>query len=388
MVIERATGEVAHVPMAFGVQGSTLMQVAQRISDVVIARGGSASAVLSDNRDLALTAPVHNRYVDYTSVCPREWFSCGELAVDIAAGRAGLLRPHHGHQYDPAIADVQHHPPRTVLLYEGHYASASLPQWRAVRETSEVVLYVHNPLSRTYGRRELTRLLDAADRVAFCADHLRRNVVQRIGREDDRFFTALNGVDTAFQIGGHREPGDGVFDVVFVGRVTEKKGVHLALEAVGRAATRLARPVRLRVIGSASHAAGEPLTHFERTLREVAETLSCEVQFLPFTPQAEIIEILSTASAVCIPSQWAEGLPLVALEAMAAGVPVVCSDSAGLVEACGDAAMIVPHGDSAGMADAFVRLAQDDKEWASRSQASWDRAAHFTWERTVDALLG
>lgn len=374
--------------MAFGVQGSTLMHVAQRISDVVIARGGRAVAVLSDNRGVSLSPPVENRYVDYTSVCPREWFTRRELAVDIAAGRAGLLRPHYGHLYDPAIDVLQERPVGTVLLYEGHYASASLPRWSRVRDAAQVVLYVHNPLSRTYGRRELRRLLDGADRVAFCADHLRQDVVRRTGRDDARFVTVLNGVDAVFRIGGDRQAPDGVFDIVFVGRVTEKKGAHLALEAAGRAAARVGRSVRLRIIGSTNHAAGEQLSDYERALREDARALSCEVEFLPFTPQSEIVGILSAASAVCLPSQWAEGLPLVALEAMAAGVPVVCSDAAGLVEACGDAAMIVPGGDPAGMADALVRLAEDEHEWLSRSRASCERSGRFTWERAVDALTG
>ena len=388
MAIEREAEDVAHVPMAFGVQGSTLMNVAQRISDVVTARGGRAVAVLSDNRDVALGAAVENRYVDYTAVCPREWFSRTELAVDIAAGSAGLLRPHYGHLYDPAIDDLRQRPVRTVLLYEGHYASASLPRWRSLRESSEVVLYVHNPLSRTYGRRELTRLLDAADRVAFCAEHLRRDVEQRIGREDPRFATVLNGVDDVFRVGADRQPGGGVFDVVFVGRITERKGVHLALEAAARAAKRLERRVRLRIIGSPNHAEGEQLSEYERSLRDRARSVPCDVDFLPFTPQAEIVEILKTASVVCLPSQWAEGLPLVALEAMAAGVPVVCSDAAGLVEACGDAALVVAGGDPSGMADALVVLAQDEDEWVSRSRASWRRSSLFTWERVVDALTG
>lgn len=383
----RSPVEVAHVPMAFGVQGSTLMNVAQSLSNAMLARGGRASAVLSDNRDVALSEGVENRYVDYTTFCPREWFNRRELAIDVAAGRAGMLRPHYGHLYDPAIADLEQRHASTILLYEGHYASASLPRWKAVRETSEVVLYVHNPLSRTYGRRELTRLLDSADRVAFCADHLRRDVVRRTGHEDVRFLTVLNGVDDAFRVGEHREPPEGVFDVVFVGRVTENKGVHLALEAVGRAAAQMSRPVRLRVIGSANHASGEQLSDYERGLRELARTLPCEIEFLPFTPQAEIVEVLRTASASCIPSQWAEGLPLVALEAMAAGLPVVCSDSAGLVEACGDAAIVVPAGDPVGMAAALVRLS-DDEEWVRRSRASWERSSAFTWDSALDALLG
>ena len=90
---------------------------------------------------------------------------------------------------------------------------------------------------------------------------------------------------------------------------------------------------------------------------------------------------------MCLPSQWAEGLPLAALEAMATGLPVVCSDSPGRVEAWADAAIVVPGGAPDGLAAALVRLAEDD-EWARRSRASRERASAFTWEGAVSALIG
>ena len=379
--------EIAHVPSAFGRQGSTLMTVAQRISDVIEGMGSRSSAILSHNRELTLHGAVDLHFVDYTSVCPREWFSRRELAIDILAGRAGHHRPYYGHLYDPAIGALLENPAQTILLYEGHYASASLPRWRRVREHSEVVLYVHNPLSRSYGRRELERLLDSADRVAFCADHLRRDVEQRIGRTDPRFITVHNGVDRAFLIGSDRTPSEDVFQVLYAGRVTEKKGVHLVLEAVERALESMTRPIALRIIGSADYASADTLSQYERSLRAHAEKMSVEVEFVPFLSRADLITHLRNASVMCLPSQWAEGLPLAALEAMATGLPVVCSDSPGLVEACADAAIVVPGGAPDGLAAAFVRLADDD-EWARRSRASRERASAFTWEGAVSALIG
>ena len=140
--------DLVHVPIPFGRQGSTLMAVAQSISDVAEAAGSRTGAVLSHNRSLSLDVS-RTYYVDYTANCPREWFTKSELALDVAAGAIGRLRPHYGNLLDPAIETLAADPPGVVLLYEGHYASASLPRWERLRRDSRIVLYVHNPVSRS-----------------------------------------------------------------------------------------------------------------------------------------------------------------------------------------------------------------------------------------------
>jgi glycosyltransferase involved in cell wall biosynthesis len=373
---------IAHVPMALSTQGSTLMTVVQRLSEAHMDMGGEALSVLSHNREL-VTPGVPAHYVDYTENCPREWFTRTELGVDVVAGGAGMLRPHFGRLYDPAVRALEDASADIVLLYEGHYASASLPRWERLRPVTEVCLYVHNPLSRSYGRRELRRLLGHADRVIFCADHLRNDVEERLGGFVVQTQTVHNGVEKQFLTGAGRSAADGEFVVLFVGRIAEHKGVHLVIESAARVAERTSRPVRVRIIGSSGYSSAGELSAYEVELRRQAARLTVPVEFVPFVGRADLIRELAAGSVACLPSTWAEGLPLVALEAMAAGLPVVCSDSAGMVEACGGAALTAPKGSVEGLADALVRLVEDDAEWERRSRLSWDRVQSFTWERAA-----
>jgi len=78
----------------------------------------------------------------------------------------------------------------------------------------------------------------------------------------------------------------------------------------------------------------------------------------------------------------------VALEAMASGAPVLCSESAGLREAGGDVGLYSPLGDAATLADHLVWLATDPDEWRRRSSAGIARAHRFAWSRTAAALAG
>jgi len=371
--------------MALSTQGSTLMAVAQSLIDAGAEAGIESSAILSHDRDVSLDG-AEAVFVDYTANCPREWFSRRELATDVVAGRIGFPRPHYGRLYDPAVTAATDLSADIVLLYEGHYASATLPRWSRVRQRSKIVLYVHNPLSRSYGKRELTRLLSNADAVAFCADHLRHDVEERLGSHSDaRMLTVHNGVGAEF-FPGEAEPGE-QFRIVFAGRPTADKGVHLVLEALALAESAIPRPIHAQIIGSDSYGNGAgALTPFEKQLRARADQLASPVEFLPFIPKAELASHLRRADVACLPSQWAEGLPLSALEAMACGTVVITSDSPGMMEAVGEAGMIAPGGDPAMMAEYFIALASSADALAVAREASVARAKDFSWAAASTSL--
>jgi glycosyltransferase involved in cell wall biosynthesis len=374
--------------MALSVRASTLMTVVQRVSDAYRVLGGESLVVLSHNRGLRVPG-MDARYVDFTENCPREWFNRAELAIDVVAGRFGALRPYYGRMYDPAVRAIEDAGADVVLLYEGHYASATLPQWSRVRDQAELVLYVHNPLSRTYGRRELRRLVDRADRVVFCAEHLRRHTVRRLGHDDPRLEVVPNGVSPVYFGAPRQAPGtEEPFVVTFVGKVAEHKGLHVLLEAAALAAARIERAVRVRVVGSSRYGGGSAQDDYETAMLRRCAELGLDCTFLGWSDEAVVVREMQAASVVCLPSLWAEGLPLTALQAMAAGTPVACSDSDGMVEAVGDAGLVSRAGDAEALAGSLARLAVDREAWEALSNAGIGRARHFTWTSTAARLAG
>jgi glycosyltransferase involved in cell wall biosynthesis len=94
--------------------------------------------------------------------------------------------------------------------------------------------------------------------------------------------------------------------------------------------------------------------------------------------------VLRGASALAYPSRY-EGFGLPPLQAMAAGVPVVATDAGALVEVLGDAALLVPVGDPAALAEGLATVLADPGERVGRGLA---RAASFTWERCAAGLAG
>jgi glycosyltransferase involved in cell wall biosynthesis len=110
------------------------------------------------------------------------------------------------------------------------------------------------------------------------------------------------------------------------------------------------------------------------------------VTFTGHVDDATLRALYAGAEAFVFPSRY-EGFGLPPLEAMASGVPVVCSDAASLPEVVGDAALLFDAGDVTAAAGAILRLLDDPALRASLVAAGHARAALFTWERTAEQTM-
>jgi glycosyltransferase involved in cell wall biosynthesis len=101
--------------------------------------------------------------------------------------------------------------------------------------------------------------------------------------------------------------------------------------------------------------------------------------------EAEVAAVMAGASAFCLPS-LAEGFGLPALEAMAAGVPLVTSNRGALPEVVGDAGVVVdPEPEK--LADALEELLDDPERARTLGEAARQRALGFTWEATAKGWM-
>lgn len=138
--------------------------------------------------------------------------------------------------------------------------------------------------------------------------------------------------------------------ILFVGRLTAVKGVPLLLEAVAR--VRAAHPgVQLTVVGAGDDRAG-------LEAQAAALGLGDAVRFAGLMPQDQVAARLEESDILVLPS-FAEGVPVVLMEAMASRIPVIATRVGGVQElvADGESGFVVPPGcvDSlAGRLDALL----------------------------------
>lgn len=119
------------------------------------------------------------------------------------------------------------------------------------------------------------------------------------------------------------------FLVVYVGRIVPEKGVDCALEAM-----RYLPPedYHLAVAGMANAASFQGSTAAAKTYANHLRTHYGDVAVSWLGHLEDVSELLAAADALVFPSRWPEPFGLVALEALASGIPVVASAVGGIVE--------------------------------------------------------
>ena len=154
-----------------------------------------------------------------------------------------------------------------------------------------------------------------------------------------------------------QKPAPDADEILAVGRLVEKKGFHILIEAL-RILAAQGRPIRCRIVG-----AGEE----EADLR--AQIAACGLQGVTLDgpmPQEAIKAAMRGAAMLACPCVVGEdgnrdGMPTVLLEAMALGLPCIGSDVTGIPELLqdGETGLIVPEGDAPALAREIARLLDD-----------------------------
>jgi alpha-1,3-rhamnosyl/mannosyltransferase len=114
--------------------------------------------------------------------------------------------------------------------------------------------------------------------------------------------------------------------------------------------------------------------------------LGSRVIFTDYVPARELPALYAGAKLFVFPSFY-EGFGIPILEAMAAGTPVICSNTSSLPEVGGTAALYFDPNDTEALKLALRRTLADDQLRARLAEAGREQAAGFTWQRTAELTL-
>jgi glycosyltransferase involved in cell wall biosynthesis len=167
----------------------------------------------------------------------------------------------------------------------------------------------------------------------------------------DRIHIVHCGVKPDRYAGGTPAPRQGgECRLLFVGRLAPVKGLRLLIEAMRRLADDISS-LRLVVVGDGPD---------RRILEDLARPLGDKVRFTGYLSQAEVAGTMQEADIVVLPS-FAEGVPVVLMEAFAGSRPVIATQVAGVGELVenGTSGLLVPPGDVESLTRAIQTLAAD-----------------------------
>lgn len=154
--------------------------------------------------------------------------------------------------------------------------------------------------------------------------------------------------------------------LLFVGRLAGVKGVPILLQSVADLAADIP-DLRLTLIGD-----GPDRAELETKARDLGIADRCN--FVGYKSQSEVAEALTKASVFVLPS-FAEGVPVVLMEAMAAGVPVLTTRIAGIPELVEDgvSGKLVAPGDTDALTGALKDLLSPSTDRRAMGQAGRDK---------------
>lgn len=216
---------------------------------------------------------------------------------------------------------------------------------------------------RAATRRQVRKALANADRVIAVSDFIRTKAIS-VGARPERTEVLFTGTPLAPLADVDKQ-----WDIVFVGRMVDKKGASDLLDAIARSTV---RPMRVAMIGD-----GE----LRADLEARAASLDVDVEFLGMVPPARVAQEMAAARAVVVPSKTApngdvEGLPTVIVEALALGVPIITTRHSGIPEAVRHEreGLLVDEGDVDALASALDRLLSDSHLAERLSEGARHRA--------------
>jgi glycosyltransferase involved in cell wall biosynthesis len=221
-----------------------------------------------------------------------------------------------------------------------------------------------------FGSRALNRRVD------------RYLAISRFVGEAARPFTGVGGPlevlptfldDSLFDLPADDTSPDFVPDrafVMFAGALGAHKGVDVLLEAHARLSPRA------------------PLLLLGTRAQDLPRALPLDVTAIAGAPSQQVMAAWRRCAVAVVPSRWPEPLGQVALEAMAAGRPVVASAVGGLLDLISheETGLLVPPGDSAALAEAISRLLEDGALRSRLGEAARTRADRYRVSVVTDRL--
>lgn len=334
---------------------------------------------------LALRLPEFGYEVTFACVKPGRFDAmrrCKEAAVyDLPMRMKVDMRPalalaHIARRTDAQLLHA--HTPRSLMVARLAAVITQLP----------VVYHVHSPTSRDSTRPLQNWLNNATERLSLTgvsrlitvsgslAEHMRDE-----GFPEERIVTVANGVPPLGPLPKRSAP-EGTWTLGTVALLRPRKGLEVLLQALAQLRDRQT-PVRLRAVG------GFETPRYEREIHDLATRLELTdlIDWIGFTE--DVPAELSQMDMFVLPSLFGEGLPMVVLESMAAGVPIISTRVEGVPEALrdGQEGILVAPNSAEELAVGIRRVIDDPGLWCRLRQQAFQRHAdHFSDRRMAEQV--
>jgi alpha-1,3-rhamnosyl/mannosyltransferase len=235
---------------------------------------------------------------------------------------------------------------------------------------------LHTPANIRADRYFARNILKRADGLIAVSENTRQDAVRVLGIDPFRIETIYSGVDERFFTAKplvRPRP-----YVLFLGTIEPRKNVDTLLDAWSAVPRSVRDGFDLLVAGPAGWKSEATRARLERG--------ADNIRYLGYVPELEIFSLTAGATAFAYVSLY-EGFGFPVAQAMAAGVPVVTSNTSSLAEIAGDGALSVDPRSPAEIAAAVERVLSDAGLRARLGAAGRVRARRYSWDECARRSL-
>ncbi len=230
------------------------------------------------------------------------------------------------------------------------------------------------PIFLAYKRLLWGPVLQYARRVITCSQDQASVVERKFGVKKENIVVIPNAVSDDFFSNRVYIPPIKTFHLLYIGRLSVQKRVEHLIEAVSR----LSIPAHLTIVGD-----GEERSKLEEFVRKLKLT---NVSFEGRKNDVEMQEYHRKNDVFLISSDKEGGTPLVALEAMASGLPVIGTNVSGIREFLQGVGVLVDKPYVENFAEAVEMLWFAPEKLVALSRQSVEKAKKYGWSRFTDQL--
>jgi glycosyltransferase involved in cell wall biosynthesis len=271
--------------------------------------------------------------------------------------------------------DIVHaHTPRSLLIGRAAAALAGVP----------VVYHVHSPTSRDTTHSLRNWLNSGAERWSLagvsrlvCVSHSLARHMQAAGYSEKILRVVPNGVPCLAHVPERATP-SGTWTLGMVALFRPRKGMEVLLAGLAKLRD-AGHQVRLRLVGPFE------TPEYEAQIKSLVAELGVGdlIDWVGFT--RDVTAELNKMDLFVLPSLFGEGLPMVVLEAMAAGIPVVATAVEGIPEAIRDTVdgVIAKPSDALDIARAVEWVIEGKVDWQKMRASALERQATMFSDRSM-----
>ena len=255
------------------------------------------------------------------------------------------------------------------------------------RGYKNLILHLHNELLHSNSKYH-DIIFNSLTKVITVSEYIKERVASI--SPSNKIQTVFNGIDiprfsTVESASVSRQSigfSENDFVIVYSGRINKEKGVSELIDAM--LLLREFPHIKLMILGSSFFNNATDEDAFVNSLKSKSEKIKDKMIFTGFIPYDKVPNYLHIADIAVLPSMWEEPFGLTLVEAMAAGLPLITTQSGGIPEICEGVATIVDRKDIVNnLKNAITDLYNHPDKCQQMAIASQERAQLFSKETFV-----